>query len=162
MTNPTPLYYLLQSAHGTSDDKLNGLQWTTFDQIACGDYIYAAPASPVVRAHMKAVVADLVERYNVDGIHLDRVRYINRTTSCDPVSEAMYGAPCFTNNGLPYDEWQRQQVNTLVREIYRDVIVPARRKIWLSAAVWATYQDKWGWGYSQGYSDYYQDSRKPG
>ncbi len=46
-----------------------------------------------------------------------------------------------------------------MREIYRDVIVPARRKIWLSAAVWATYRDKWGWGYSQGYSDYYQDSR---
>lgn len=159
MAAPTPFYFQLQSAHGTTDGKLNGTQWTTQRQVSCGEYLYATPASPVVRAHVKAVAADLVNRYDIDGIHLDRVRYAGRATSCDPVSEAMYGAPCFTNNGLPYDEWQRQQVNTLVREIYRDVIVPARRKIWLSAAVWATYRDKWGWGYSQGYSDYYQDSR---
>ena len=159
MAAPTPFYFQLQSAHGTTDGKLNGTQWTTQGQVSCGEYLYATPASPVVRAHVKAVAADLVNRYDIDGIHLDRVRYAGRATSCDPVSEAMYGAPCFTNNGLPYDEWQRQQVNTLVREIYRDVIVPARRKIWLSAAVWATYRDKWGWGYSQGYSDYYQDSR---
>ncbi len=159
LTNPTPLYYLLQSAHGTSDDKLNGLQWTTFDQIACGDYVYAAPPSAAFRAHMKAVVADLVERYNVDGIHLDRIRYINRTTSCDPVSEAAFGAPCFTSNGLAYEDWQRQQVNDLVRELYEDVIVPAGHDVWLTAAVWHTYRDLWGWGYSQGYSDYYQDSQ---
>jgi uncharacterized lipoprotein YddW (UPF0748 family) len=29
----------------------------------------------------------------------------------------------------------------------------------LSAAVWPVYQDRWGWGYSEGYSDYYQDSQ---
>ena len=159
MVGPAPFYYQLQNAHGTTDGKLNGTQWTTQDQVSCGDYLYATPASPVVRAHVKAVAADLVNRYDIDGIHLDRVRYAGRSTSCDPVSEALYGAPCSSNNGLPYDEWQRQQVNALVREIYQDVVVPARRKIWLSAAVWATYQDKWGWGYSEGYSDYYQDSR---
>ncbi len=159
LTSPTPLYYLLQSAHGTSDDRLNGLQWTTFDQIACGDYVYAAPPSVAFQTHMKAVVADLVERYDVDGIHLDRIRYINRTTSCDPVSEAVFGAPCFTTNGLTYEDWQRQQVNDLVRDLYEDVVVPAGRDMWLTAAVWHTYRDYWGWGYSQGYSDYYQDSQ---
>lgn len=159
MVAPAPFYYLLQNAHGTTGGKLNGVQWTTLDQVSCGDYLYASPASPVVRSHVKSVAADLVNRYDIDGIHLDRVRYAGRTTSCDPVSEAMYGAPCFTSNGgIPYEEWQRQQVNTLVREIYNDVVVPARRGVWLSAAVWPTYQDKWGWGYSQGYRDYYQDS----
>jgi len=159
MTSPTPFYFQLQAAHGTTDGKLNGLQWTTFDQVSCGDYIYASPASPVLRAHVKAVVADLVNRYDVDGIHLDRVRYAGRTTSCDPVSEAAYGAPCFTNNGLTYADWQREQVNALVRELYHEVITPAAGDVWLTAAVWHTYIDKWGWGYSQGYSDYYQDSQ---
>lgn len=159
MTSPTPLYYQLQNAHGTTGGKLNGAQWTTTGQVSCGEYLYATPSSPMVRAHVKAVVADLVNRYAVDGIHLDRVRYAGRNTSCDPVSEGFYGAPCFSNNGIPYGDWQREQVNTLVREIYQDVIVPAGRGVWLSAAVWHTYQDKWGWGYSQGYSDYYQDSR---
>lgn len=158
MTAPTPFYYTLQSAHGMTGDKLNGTQWTTLDQVACAEYLYATPASPAVRQHVKAVVADLVNRYAVDGIHLDRVRYAGRSTSCDPVSEAQYGAPCFTNNGTPYEDWQREQVNTLVREIYQDIIVPAQRGVWLSAAVWPTYQDKWGWGYSQGFRDYYQDS----
>lgn len=158
MVAPTPFYYLLQSAHGATDGKLNGTQWTTQGQVSCSEYLYASPASPAVRAQVKSVAADLVTRYDVDGIHLDRVRYAGRNTSCDPVSEAMYGAPCFTPGGTPYEDWQRQQVSTLVREIYEEVIVPARRGVWLSAAVWPTYQDKWGWGYSQGYRDYYQDS----
>lgn len=157
MVAPVPFYYQLQSAHGTTGGKLNGVQWTTLDQVSCGEYLYASPASPTVRAHVKSVAADLLNRYGVDGIHLDRVRYAGRNTSCDPVSESQYGAPCFTNSAT-YEEWQRQQVNTLVREIYQDVVVPAGRGVWLSAAVWPTYQDKWGWGYSEGYSDYYQDS----
>lgn len=159
MVSPTPFYYLLQNAHGTTDGKLNGTQWTTLGQVSCGEYLYASPASPVVRAHVKAVAADLVNRYDIDGIHLDRVRYAGRNTSCDPVSAGRYGAPCFTTTSITYQEWQRQQVNTLVREIYEEIIVPARRGIWLTAAVWPTYQDKWGWGYSQGYHDYYQDSQ---
>lgn len=159
MVSPTPFYYLLQSAHGTTDGKLNGTQWTTLGQVSCGEYLYASPASPMVRAHVKAVAGDLVNRYDIDGIHLDRVRYAGRNTSCDPVSASQYGAPCFTTTSITYQEWQRQQVNTLVREIYQEIILPARRGIWLTAAVWPTYQDKWGWGYSQGYHDYYQDSQ---
>lgn len=159
MTTPTPFYYRLRDAHGTTEDKLNGAQWTRQGQVSCSEYLYATPASPAVRAHVKAVVADLVNRYDIDGIHLDRVRYAGRAISCDPVSESQFGAPCFTtHNGVTYEDWQREQVNTLVREIYHEIITPAGRDVWLSAAVWATYQDKWGWGYSQGYRDYYQDS----
>jgi len=38
-------------------------------------------------------------------------------------------------------------------------MVPSGREVWLSAAVWHTYIDRWGWGYSQGFRDYYQDSQ---
>lgn len=158
--SPTPLYYILQNAHGTTDGKLNASQWTTDGTPSCGDYLVASPASPVFRQHFKAVVADIVNRYDVDGIHLDRVRYAGRSTSCDPVSQGAYGAPCFGYNGkMLYPDWQREQINQLVREVYNEIIVPAGREIWLSAAVWHTYIDKWGWGYSQGYHDYYQDSQ---
>lgn len=108
---------------------------------------------------MKAVIADLIERYDIDGIHLDRVRYGGSTASCDPVSQAAFGAACFSGTAGFYEAWQREQVNTLVREIYNEVVVPAGRDIWLTAAVWHTYIDKWGWGYSQGYYNYYQDSQ---
>lgn len=157
--SPRPPYYLLRDAHGMTGEQLNGAQWIKNGGVYCSDYLYATPASAVYRTHVKAVVADLVRRYAIDGVHLDRVRYAGRTLSCDPVSSAVFGANCFTGGNQAYENWQREQVNTMVRELYRDVIVPAGRDIWLSAAVWPTYQDKWGWGYSQGYRDYYQDSR---
>jgi uncharacterized lipoprotein YddW (UPF0748 family) len=156
---PLPLYYRLQDAHGTTDGKLNAAQWTALDAVSCGEYQMASPASDVFRAHFKAVVADLVDRYDVDGIHLDRVRYAARTTSCDPVSEDHYGGPCFSGAPGAYENWQRQQIDGLVREVYQDVIVPSGREVWLSAAVWHTYIDRWGWGYSQGFRDFYQDSQ---
>jgi uncharacterized lipoprotein YddW (UPF0748 family) len=159
MVSPTPLYYLLQSAHGETDGKLNAAQWTTQGLISCGEYVYASPASTTFRAHVKAVVADLVNRYDIDGIHFDRVRYTGSNTSCDPVSAAAYGGACFTGSPGQYATWQREQINTLVRETYDEIIVPAGREIWLTAAVWPTYIDKWGWGYSEGYHDYYQDSQ---
>ncbi len=162
--SPRPPYYLLRDAHGTTGGKLNGLQWQKdTGQIVCSGsdgYFYATPASAGYREHMRQVVADLVNRYDIDGIHLDRVRYAGRTTSCDPVSRAAYGGDCFTGGNQAYENWQREQVNTMVRDLYQRVIVPARRDVWLSAAVWHTYKNRWGWiGYSQGYYDYYQDSQ---
>ncbi len=157
--NPTPLWYRLRDAHGLTGDKLNAAQWTTLDAVSCGEYQVASPASAVFRQHFKAVVRDLVSRYDIDGVHLDRVRYSGRTTSCDPVSEAAFGAPCFSGAAGVYAGWQREQINTLVREVYQEIIVPSGRDVWLTAAVWPTYIDRWGWGYSQGFSDYYQDSQ---
>jgi uncharacterized lipoprotein YddW (UPF0748 family) len=160
MTSPTPLYYLLQSAHGATDGKLNGLQWTTTGDLNCSVYLRASPASSVANDHFKAVAADLVSRYDIDGIHLDNVRYGGGNTSCDPVSAAAYGAPCFGSNGVtPYADWQRGQVSGLVRDVYEDVIVPAGPGVRLSAAVWPIYRDYWNWGVRDGYSFYYQDSQ---
>ena len=51
-----------------------------------------------------------------------------------------------------------RQVTLLVSGVYSDVL-PLRPGLRLSAAVWPVYQDEWGWGYSEGFSDYYQDSR---
>ena len=34
-----------------------------------------------------------------------------------------------------------------------------RPHLWLSAAVWPQYLDRWDWGVSEGYADYYQDSK---
>src|SRR5690606_23252283 len=77
-----------------------------------------------------------------------------------PVSQAAYGAPCFQFNGaVPYEEWQRDQISGLVRDVYEGAIVPAGRDAWLSAAVWPIYRDLWGWGVRDGYSFYYQDSQ---
>lgn len=39
--------------------------------------LYASPVHPAAAAHVVRVVADLVTRYDIDGVHLDYVRYPN-------------------------------------------------------------------------------------
>jgi uncharacterized lipoprotein YddW (UPF0748 family) len=161
--SPEPLYYQLKNDHGQQEPGTinNGLQWDTNDNTICRDgYLWATPASVFADTHYLAVARDLANRYEIDGIHLDRVRYAGRSSSCDPVSEAVTGVSCFQNPDgyASYADFQRVQVNGTVRKYY-NMIAQEHPDLMLSAAVWFTYQDKWDWGYSQGYHDYYQDSQ---
>lgn len=160
-TTPQHLYYKLQDIHGTSQGKLRSLQWNQNGAVICGspdqpDYQRASPASLAVDDHLLVVAADLVTRYDVDGIHLDHIRYASGA-SCDPVSLCRYnGFDASCNNALScnfttaYKEWQIEQVNGTVRKFYEQ-IVPLKPGLWLSAAVWPIY--------STGRNTYYQDSK---
>lgn len=154
-TTPPHLYYKLRDAHGTTNGKNNGLQWDSNGNIVCSSYQRATPASLYHDDHILAVARDLVTRYDVDGIHLDHIRYNSSNASCDPVSLAAFGGSCFSSG---YADWQRRQVNGTVYKFYEQ-IVPLKQGLWLSAAVWPIYIDYWGWGGQEGYHDYYQDSK---
>ncbi len=158
---PTPFYYLLKDAHGvtpdgTTEGKLNGLQWLSNKDVLCDVYRRATPASSFGDTHYLAVAADLVARYDIDGIHLDNIRYGASNASYDPISEANY------DTSYSYAEWQRRQVNGTVRKFYEQ-IVPLKEGLWLSAAVWPIHIANPDWGFpgspQQGYSTYYQDSK---
>ena len=157
---PQHFYYRLRDHHGQTGNKLNGMQWNTAGQQLCLPYQYATPASTFVDDHLVAVATDLVTRYNIDGLHLDHIRYGNPDTSCDPVSAARFGADCFSQPG--YADWQRVQVNGTVSKIYT-AVKPLNSSLWVSAAVWPIHIERpeWGWGQwaRQGYRDYYQDSK---
>jgi uncharacterized lipoprotein YddW (UPF0748 family) len=57
-------------------------------------------------------------------------------------------------DGSGWEDWQRAQVVEAVRGVHDVSDVP------VTAAVWGVYTNDWGWSsVSQGYSDYYQDSR---
>lgn len=164
-TTPRHLYYLVRDHHGQTSGKLDGLQWTTGDQVVCNPYQRTSPASVFVDNHLLSVAADLISNYDVDGIHLDHIRYAGPSTSCDPVSEASAGVPCFSSapaGYVSYAAWQRAQVNGTVRKFYQQ-IVPLKADLWLSAAVWPIYKNypQWGWPSTlEGYYDYYQDSKE--
>lgn len=143
--------------------RTNGRSWsawrvydssgTPMNLMTCGSYLWATPAWPGVRDHLRRVVEDLLRRYDLDGVHLDLIRYPGRGYSYDPFT------PSFTN---PEERaaWQREQVNAMVREIYVTV-KGIRPQAWVTAAVWGVYQNRWGWpGFTSGYSDYYQDSKR--
>ncbi len=167
---PTPLYHQLIAAHGTTADgaveKVNGLQWLSNGQVFCSDdqYLWASPASEFHDDHVLAVAKDIADRYAIDGLHLDRIRYATKAASCDPVSLAETGA-CFgaaPAGYASYEDWQRAQVSELVGRLYNEVLA-AHPDLWLSAAVWPVHTKKaeWGWTeyYQEGYSTYYQDSK---
>ena len=151
VVSPLPLYHLLNQQHGTN----NGFQWDTNNQVHCSGYIRATPADIYTDNHLISVATYLVDNYDIDGLHLDNIRYGGVNTSCDPVSEARFGNDCFTAG---YANWQRTQVNGTVARFYNEVVL-THQDIWLSAAVWPVHIDEWGWGASEGYHDYYQDSK---
>ncbi len=168
--SPTPLYHQLIAAHGTTtvgeEQVVNGLQWLMDNQVFCGEdqYLWAAPASEFHEDHVIAVANDIADRYEIDGLHLDRIRFAQSYVSCDPVSLAETGE-CF--GAAPagyssYEDWQRAQVSDFVARIY-DEVLTAHPDLWLSAAVWPVHTKKaeWGWeeAYQEGYSSYYQDSK---
>lgn len=155
-TFPRHLFHRLVEEHGATDGKSNGLMWAKNGQISCAGYQRATPASTYFDEHLLSIAVDLVQRYDVDGLHLDHIRYANNDSSCDPVSAARYGQSCF--NGSGYSEWQRRQINGTVRKLYTEM-VSQKPDLWITAAVWPVYHDQWGWGSSSGYNDYYQDSK---
>ncbi len=86
-----------------------------------GRMLWLDPGEPAVRAHVVRVVGDLVRNYPVAGVVLDDYFYpypdsgIPRGTFPDAATYARYG------NGLSLDDWRRDNVNRLVRELQRTV-----------------------------------------
>ena len=167
---PKPLYHQLIDEYGTrtvnNTTMIDGLQQIDGLNDHClGGYQRTSPASIFFDNHILAVAQDIVNRYDIDGLHLDHIRYAGRNASCDPVSLCRYNGQsehCSANYACnitdDYKDWQRRQVNGTVRKFYEDIILN-HPDLWLSAAVWPVHTNKWGWNASQGYHDYYQDSK---
>ncbi|MDF1515696.1 MAG: family 10 glycosylhydrolase [Anaerolineae bacterium] len=150
-------YSPLYSAHpGTYGMGYTWRQYTYPDTpmpLAWKEYLWASPGVDEVQDYIAAVVADIVSRYDIDGVHLDLVRYAGPSYSYDPLSSAAAGG----ERNPARDQWQRDRITSLVARISTQAHVLSP-DILVSAAVWPYYVDKWGWGTSEGYSDYFQDS----
>ena len=143
---------------------LTNPEWTVQDQNHApmalnSSYIWASPGIPEVRSHNVAVIHEILSNYDVDGIHLDRIRYPDSAYSHDSVSENLYTEAKQTRPSLTFADWEREQVVAQVAEIYAD-LRETRPKAVLSAAVAGITVDEWGWStVSKGYSDWLQDTR---
>lgn len=167
---PRPIYQTLRSEYGTSQvlgqTFIDGLQFLKDHDSQClGGYQRATPGSLLYDDHLTEIVRDLVGRYNIDGLHLDHIRYAGRNTSCDPVSLCRYSGQEENCSNVPaceitddYKDWQRQQVSGTVRKLFEEA-TRLKPDLWVSGAVWPIHENKWGWAASQGFHDYYQDSK---
>lgn len=121
------------------------------------EYVWFSPAFPEVRSRLAAVAADVARRYEIDGIHLDRIRYPGEAWSYDAASRREFGMDPATHKA----EWKAYRtslVNRMVKETY-DSIQSVRPGLVMSAAVWGIYNDVWAWHTLAGATNLMQDSR---
>ncbi len=81
-----------------------------------GNQLFFDPGLPESRRHICLVVADLVTRYDVDGLHMDDYFYpypIAGEEFPDSASYARYGKD-FPDKA----DWRRHNVNLLIRELH--------------------------------------------
>jgi len=118
--------------------------------------IYLSPLVPEVRLHLIQIISELVQKYPIDGVHLDYVRYPKNTydfneqarfrfkqkNGVDPIllsisNKSFYAG--WDDQVLEHtlDEWsefRREGVNELIRGI-RESLATLQKPVELSAAV---------------------------
>ncbi|HTX19579.1 MAG TPA: family 10 glycosylhydrolase [Bacteroidota bacterium] len=122
-------------------------------------YVNISPGIPAARQFIINVALDIVERYDVDGIQFDYVRYPEDAPklgySHDPVSVARFSSFEGNPNRLDWENWQREQVNLFVYGAY-NAITTMKPWVKVSASVIGKYSGS-GW---TAYSSVYQDVRR--
>jgi uncharacterized lipoprotein YddW (UPF0748 family) len=91
-----------------------------------GRHLWMDPGEPEVRERTKSVILDVVRRYDVDGVHMDDYFYPYPEQDAsgreiefpDEASWERYRAGGGT---LERAAWRRSNVDSLVRELYREV-----------------------------------------
>jgi len=84
-----------------------------------GDRKYFNPGIPEVMQYLRGIVIDLLNRYDIDGIHMDDYFYPYRIAGKEfPDYQAykQYG------NGLSKDTWRRSNCDSIVKMIHEAVV----------------------------------------
>ena len=81
--------------------------------------VYLNPAYPYIRTLIADGAAEIVERYEVDGIHFDDYFYPSQEESLDAEAYQLYAQTVETP--LTLEEWRRTNVSALVAEVYEKV-----------------------------------------
>ncbi len=101
--------------------------WATHDNSGnwTGDEAFD-PGHPKCLEYITNAAMDLVNNFDVDGIHWDYVRFTANNQGYNPTSIARYntrygltGQPASTNE--QFKQWRRDQVTALVRRVYAKI-----------------------------------------
>lgn len=88
-----------------------------------GRFLWMDPGEPRVRERTLRVVLDVVKRYDIDGVHIDDYFYpypiaqANRRGDLPFPDSASWARYQRSGGRLSRDDWRRENVNTLVREL---------------------------------------------
>ncbi len=98
------------------------------------NYVFLSPTHPGVQEHILSVVEDLVSKYEIDGLHLDYVRFPDSTYSYDYASRLAY-SEALKDTQISFADWRRESLTKLVGAIAYTAKL-TRPGIEVSAAVW--------------------------
>jgi uncharacterized lipoprotein YddW (UPF0748 family) len=123
------------------------------------NYAFLSPTSKGAREHVKQVLKEIALNYDVDGLHLDYIRFPDSCYSYDRESRLAY-LKATVDREMAYSRWRRHELSGFVADIGRS-IRKARPGAKLSAAVMQTieggrttfYQDGVEW-VREGYLDF--------
>ena len=74
------------------------------------------PGNPKTKEYLMSLVKEVVEKYDVDGVHFDYLRYPERAFRFpDSYDYRKYG------NGRSLDQWRRDNITEILRYIYKGV-----------------------------------------
>lgn len=90
-----------------------------------GEQLWMDPGEPAAQAHTLAVIADVLRRYAVDGVHVDDYFYpypVMSGGSEQPFpDEASYARYAAAGGLLGREDWRRANVDALVQGLHRTV-----------------------------------------
>ena len=113
--------------------------------------LFINPALPAVRSYLIDMMREIVTRYDIDGLHLDYIRYPvdpgNRPPGYDDYSRLLFERqhgydPLTIDRGQDHDSWREwthwrmNQVTTFVADVQR-MLLAERPDMKLSAAVFS-------------------------
>lgn len=115
------------NAHGTAQtSQENWLSKTYSGSYVSGSDYVIDPGHPDAVNFTRDVIMNVVRNYNVDGIHMDLVRYMGEDWGYNDISVQRYNRT-YGKTGLPqptdslWKQWRRDQVSNMVRKIYTSV-----------------------------------------
>ena len=131
-----------------------------------GEYLWFDPGEPAAVDHFIAVLTDVVERYDIDGVHIDDYFYPYQVRDdagkiVPFPDDASYDRAVQSGERLERDDWRRQNVNQLVQRMYDEV---KQRKPWVLVGI--SPFGIWRPGHPEGitgldqYATLYADARK--
>ncbi len=86
-------------------------------------YYWMDPALKEVQDHSTFVVMDVVNRYDIDGVHFDDYfyPYPEYNDKKDFPDEDSYAAYKSKGGKLKIDDWRREAVNTFIERVYKEI-----------------------------------------
>ena len=161
---PHPYWSHFNAADPDAQDWLIHDNTGTPVQTEESNYVWAAPGVPDFQAYTRRQVMYVVENYDVDGVHFDRIRLPGPEYSYDPISQARRlgaGNP----HGLTFENWTRDQITRMLRDLYAQ-IMEVKPWIKVSSAPLGLYRAERYAGYPPGICDFqygyscaYQDAQ---